>query len=100
MLEQDRLSPLKISVVSWRRLIKFFDVPTDMLAEMIRRTYQLVFFAPSYRTTLARYKQEKSRAKKFQVLEAAAKELYARADLVLPAGEEQKLSDFIKTITG
>jgi transcriptional regulator with XRE-family HTH domain len=100
MLEQDRLSPLKISVVSWRRLIRFFDVPTDMLAEMIRRTYQLVFFAPSYRTTLARYKQGKSRAKKFQVLEAAARELYARADLVLPAEEEQKLSDFIKTITG
>lgn len=100
MLEQDRISPLKISVVSWKRIIAFFGVPTGLVADMIRRTYQLVFFAPSYRTTLARYKGEKSRAKKFQVLEVAARELYARADLALPPEEEQKLSDFIRTISG
>ena len=99
MLEEDRISPLKISVGSWKRFRLLFELSMDKLEEIIRRTHQLVVFQPSFRTTLARYKERKGRGKKSQALKGAARELYTRAKLPLPEKEERKLSDLIKGIS-
>lgn len=95
MLEEDRISPLRISVESWNRLRILFNLSIDEVAEMIRRTHQLVFFRPSFRTTLARYDKRKNRAVKASSLERAATELYTRATLPLPADEAAKLDQLI-----
>ena len=98
MLEQDRISPLKISAASWVRLRRFFDLSTDTLVEMVRRTHQLVFFRPSFRTTLARYDARKQKGMKSSTLERAAAELYSKAKLSLPVEEEEKLQNLLKAI--
>lgn len=98
MLEEDRVSPLKISVESWKRLRTLFNLSIDELVEMIRRTHQLVFFRPAFRTTLARYDKRKNKAMKASSLEKAATELYTRAKLQLPDDETAKLDKLIKAI--
>ena len=99
MLEEDRISPLKVSVGSWKKVRLLFELSMDSLEEMIRRTHRLVFFQPSFRTTLARYKERTGKGKKSQALKGAARELYTRAKLYLPEKEERKLSDLIKAIS-
>jgi hypothetical protein len=98
MLEEDRISPLKIPAESWKRLRAFFNLSIDDLVEMIRRTHQLVFFRPAFRTTLARYDKRKSKATKTRTLEKAATEMYTRAQLPLPEEEQEKLARLIKAI--
>lgn len=100
MLEEDRISPLRISAESWKRLRAFFSLSVDDLVEMIRRTHQLVFFRPSFRTTLARYDKRKNRATKSRTLEKAATEMYTRAKLPLPEEEKAKLDQLVKAIGG
>jgi transcriptional regulator with XRE-family HTH domain len=100
MLEEDRISPLKISVESWKRLRTFFNLSVDELVEMIRRTHQLVFFRPAFRTTLARYDARKSKKMKATTLEKAATELYTRARLNVPDHEKKQLDQLIKGIGG
>jgi len=98
MLEEDRISPLKISAESWRRLSAFFSLSVDDLVEMIRRTHQLVFFRPAFRTTLARYDKRKNKAMKARTLQKAATEMYTRAQLPLPEDEKARLDKLIKAI--
>ena len=98
MLEEDRISPLKISAASWNRLRQFFDLSVDALVEMIRRTHQLVYFRPSFRTTLARYDTRKGKGQKSSTLEHAAAELYTKAKLSLSREEEAKLNAFLDSI--
>jgi transcriptional regulator with XRE-family HTH domain len=98
MLEEDRISPLKISVASWNRLRQFFDLSVNALVEMVRRTHQLVFFRPSFRTTLARYDTRKGKGPKASTLEQAAAELYTKAKLSLPREEEAKLNALLDSI--
>lgn len=100
MLEEDRISPLKISVQSWKRLCTLVDLSLDDLADMIRRTHQLVFFRPAFQTTLARYDRRKKNGTKAATLEKAAVELYTRARLDLPHDERAKLNELIKAIAG
>lgn len=100
MLEEDRISPLKISVESWTRLRTFFNLSVDDLVEMIRRTHQLVFFRPAFRTTLARYDVRKGKKTKATTLERAATELYTRAKLDVPDNEKRQLDELIKSIGG
>lgn len=98
MLERDRVSPLKISSESWIKIQRLFQLPFETLEEMIRRTYQLVFFRASFRTTLARYDGRKNKAKKGSALEQAAEELYARASLALPKKEQETLDELLSAI--
>lgn len=98
MLERDRLSPLKISTKSWRRVMDLCQIPFDELEQLIRRTHQLVYFRASFRTTLARYDGRRSRGKRAIILEQAAEELYARAELSLPAKEQEKLNLLLEAI--
>ena len=98
MLEQDRISPLKVSSLSWDRLRKFFDLSADVLVEMVRRTHQLVYFRPSFRTTLARYDARKKKGLKASSIEQAATELYTKAKLSLPHEEEVKLKELLDSI--
>jgi hypothetical protein len=98
MLEQDRISPLKVGVEVWKKLRTLFNLPGEVLGEMIRRTHQLVFFSPAFRTTLARYDSRKNRRMKASTLEKAAQEMFVRAKLELPEEEEKKLSDLLKAI--
>lgn len=98
MLEQDRISPLKISSEAWVRFRQFFDLSIDTLVDMIRRTHQLVFFRPSFRTTLARYDVRKKKGVKASTLERAATELYTKAKLSLPSEEEKQLNDLLEAI--
>ena len=98
MLEQDRLSPLKVPPAAWKKFAQLFNLSTDSLAGMIRLTHQLVFFQPAFRSTLARYDGRKNKAMKAATLEKATKELYTRAHLALPPEEERKLSALLQSI--
>ena len=100
LLERDRISPLKISVDVWQRIKTLLDVPVEQLSELVRRTHQLVFFRPSFRTTLARYDAKKNKAMKASSLEKATAELYAKAHLDLPEGEKERLDTLLKSIAG
>jgi transcriptional regulator with XRE-family HTH domain len=98
MLEQDRISPLKISVESWQKLGRLFELSSGLLIDMITRTHRLVRFQPSFKSTLARYRARKNGGSKGQTLENAARELYARADLPLPQAEQDKLNAFVHAL--
>lgn len=98
MLERDRISPLKISLKSWKAMQQFFQIPLDALEDMIRRTHQLVYFRASFRTTLARYDTRKNKKMKAATLEKAAEELFVRATLPLPQKEQEKLNAFLKAL--
>lgn len=98
MMEHDRISPLKVPVEAWRKLRTLYHVSSASLAELIRRTHQLVWFRPSFQTTLARYDARKNRAMKASIIEKAAEELYAKASLPLPPEEEKKLKDLLKAL--
>jgi transcriptional regulator with XRE-family HTH domain len=100
MLEQDRISPLKISVAAWKKFGQLFNLSSNALVEMVRRTHQLVFFRPAFRTTLARYDSRKNKTMKAATLEKAAQELYTRAVLTLPPEEEKKLNALLDSISG
>jgi len=100
MLEQDRISPLKIHPEVWAAFRRFFQISTDSLVEMIRRTHQLVFFRPAFRTTLARYDSRKQKGMKATTLERAATELYTKAKLKLPPVEGSKIRALIDSISG
>jgi hypothetical protein len=99
MLEQDRISPLRISVAAWKKFGQLFSISSEVLAEMVRRTHQLVFFRPAFRVTLARYDVRKNKNMKAATLEQATRELYSRAKLALPPEEEKKLNALIDSIT-
>ena len=96
LIEDDKISPLKVPVSSWKRMRQFLNLSVQELSDMIRRTYQLVLYQPSFQTTLARYKHGKG--KKSEHLEAAAKELYTRIPLPLSPKEEMKLSELLEAI--
>jgi hypothetical protein len=100
MLEHDRISPLKISADVWKRIRTLFNLSVDDLVEMVRRTHQLVFFRPSFRTTLARYDARKNKKMKSATLEKAAAEMFTRAKLKLPKEEEARLERLIGSIRG
>jgi DNA-binding XRE family transcriptional regulator len=100
MLEQDRISPLKISAGAWKRFCSLFNVPVEDVIGMIRRTHRLVFYRPSFRMTLARYDARKNRGMKAATLEKAATELYTKARLALPPEEEAKLNSLLNSIAG
>ncbi|MBI3005751.1 MAG: hypothetical protein HYY49_10110 [Ignavibacteriales bacterium] len=99
MLEEDRISPLKISAASWKNFRLFLGVPMEKLEDMIRRTLQLIVFQPSFKTTLARYKDKKGGGKKADALKRAARELYSKAKLPLPEKDERELSELLKEIS-
>jgi hypothetical protein len=98
LLERDRISPLKISVDVWKRIMTLFNLSVDELSELVRRTHQLVFFRPSFRTTLARYDARKNKAMKASAVEKAAAELYSKAHLDLPVEENEKIERLLKSI--
>ena len=98
MLEHDRISPLKIPPVVWNRIRLLWQVPGEVLEAMIRRSHQLIFFQPSYRATLARYRRKGSSRSGAGALEKAARELYTRSLLPLPPDEEAKMQEFLRSI--
>lgn len=98
LLERDRISPLKISVEVWKRIRTVLNLSVDDLLDLVRRTHQLVFFRPSFRTTLARYDAKKNKAMKASAVEKAATELYSKAKLDLPVDEKKRLETLLKSI--
>lgn len=98
LMERDAISPLRISLNTWQRLIKLLDISLDDLQDMIRRTHQLVFFRPAFKGVLARYDARKNKVMKTSELEKACGELYAKATLPLPPDEEKKLNTFLETL--
>ncbi|GEM_PF-1957286 len=98
MMEQDTVSPLKISLEVWKRLIALLNLSVDELAEMIRRTHQLVFFRPMLKGVLARYSSRKKKGMKTSILEKAYSEMYAKANLELPEAEQRRLNYLITTL--
>ena len=98
LLEQDRIAPPRISVDVWKRIRTLLNISVEDLSEMVRRTHQLVFFRPAFRTTLARYDAKRNKAMKASTLEKATAELYAKATLELPADEKAKLEKLLKSI--
>ncbi len=95
MMEQDTISPLKISAGVWKKLMKLLNYPADELAGILRRTEQLVLYRPSFKGVLARYSSGKRGGLKRSSLEKANAELYAKATLPLPEDQEEKLKNLI-----
>ena len=89
MMERDAISPLKIPASVWKKLMDLLNYPADELAEMLRRTQQLIFYRPSFKGVLARHR--KPGPAKRSSLEKAQSELYAKAKLQLPEDQEEKL---------
>lgn len=101
LLERDRLSPLRLPASVWRILGRTFGLGLPELREMIRRTHQVVVFGPAVRGTLARRRKGKQdRRANRNALEAVAREMLARADLRLPAGEESRLRSLLEDLDG
>ncbi len=98
MIEQDAISPLKISLDVWRRMIKFLSLSADDVEAMVRRTHQLVLYRPSFREVLARYRSRHA-GKKRQEMEEAYAELYAKAILPIPKSEEKRLAELIEDLS-
>ncbi len=98
MLEHDRISPLKISAESWIKLKTLFQLSTQSLVDLIRRTHQVVWYRPSFGETLARYDTRKTARDKPETMRRAAEELYARANLRIPPEELSRLEALIATI--
>lgn len=98
MMEQDAISPLKISANVWKKLMKLLNLPIDEFANTIRQTHQLVFFRPSIKGVLARYKTGKRKSLKSSTLEKAYAEMYVKAKLTIPRQDEKKLDDLIATL--
>lgn len=99
MMERDRISPLKCSPETWRRIRDLCRIPGNELGQLIRRTHQLVLYRASFRTTLARYDGGRNKKQRSEMLERAAEELYARADLPIPFREEERLESLLLTIS-
>ena len=98
MLEHDRISPLRIPPAVWRKIRQLWKIPGDVLEGMIRRSHTLIFFQPSYRAALARYRRREMRRSRAAAMERAARELYLRAPLQLPPDEEKKVQDLLRSI--
>ncbi len=98
LMEHDAISPLKIPVDAWTRLMRLFDLSVDELERIIRRTHQLVFFRPSVKQVLARYKFGKRKTRKSQSLEEGFSEMFAKANLEIPPEENEKLSNLLAAI--
>jgi hypothetical protein len=100
LLEQDRISPVKVSAERWRTFMEGFSLSASEIAGMLMRTHQAVVFRPAVRTALARYRSAGARGKggKSAALEAAAAELYTRAGVRLPPAEEKKIRKLLHEI--
>jgi hypothetical protein len=95
LMERDAISPVKIPVDVWKRVLKLFNLPVEELAAMLRRTQQLVSFRPSFQGVLARHKAQKKKGQKVRSLEQAFAEMYARAELPIPDETQRRLDDLI-----
>lgn len=100
LMERDAISPLKISVAVWKKIMKLLNYPVDEMIEILRRTEQLVFYRPSFKGVLARYSAEKEGGMKRSTLEKANSELYSKASLPLPEDREAKLQILITKLKG
>jgi hypothetical protein len=98
LLEHDRISPLRIRPEVWRRIRLQWNIPCEVLEGMLRRTHQLVFFRPSYRATLARYRPAGGTTRRSSAMQKAATELYTRARLELPPEAEKRLQELIRAV--
>jgi hypothetical protein len=101
LLEQDRISPVKVSAERWRAFMQTFSLGATEFAGMLLRTHQAVVFRPAVRTALARYRGGSTRGGKggkSVALEGAAAELYTRAGVPLPPAEEKKIRKLIEEI--
>jgi hypothetical protein len=78
--------------------MKVLNMSPDDLAEIIRRTHQLVFFRPSFKGVLARYSSRKKKSMKTPDLEKAYSEMYARAELSVPFDEQKKLDALLENL--
>lgn len=98
LMEQDAISPLKISLDVWKRMMRFLNLSLEDFAALLRRTHQLVFYRPSFKNVLARYRSRHA-GKKRQEMEEAYAELYAKAILPIPKSEEKRLEELIEDLS-
>lgn len=98
MMEQDAISPLKIPVEVWKRLVTLLDLSLGELEGMLRRTHQLVLFRPALRGVLARYKPAGRKGLKAATLETAFKEMYAKAELDIPESDRHRLEKLVTAL--
>ncbi|MEX2117180.1 MAG: hypothetical protein WEB37_09845 [Bacteroidota bacterium] len=95
MIENDTISPLKVPMNTWKRIKDMGKIPWEELEIMIRASHYLAVFRPSYRGTLLRYRRKTSSTYPPDPRLSAARELYLRARLPLPARERQSIDDLI-----
>lgn len=98
LLERDAISPLRIPVDVWRKLLHMLSLPVDDLAAKIRRTHQLLLYRASFKGVLARYTARTNKGLKKTTLEQAYTELYAKATLRLPEADERKLNQLFENL--
>lgn len=100
MLENDSVSPLNISLRSWKKIRDMWNVPWARLENMIRASHYLMVFRPSYKGTLLRYRKKTSYTYPPDARASAARELYLRARLPLPARQKQSIERYMVKLRG
>lgn len=98
LVERDAISPLKLPVDVWRKILQVLVLSVDELAAMIRRTHQLHVYRASFSGVLARYDSRKNKGMKKTTLERAYSELYTKAALKMPEEDEKKLTALIDSL--
>ena len=98
MIENDSISPLKVSLKTWKRIRGLWKVPWKELEVMIKATHYLTVFRPSYKGTLLRYRKKTGSAYPPDTRLSAARELYLRAGLPLPARDLQFIENLLSDL--
>ena len=95
MLENDTISPLRVSMNTWKRIKDLWEISWEELETMIRASHYLAVLRPSYRGTLLRYRRKTGSTYPPDARLTAARELYLRARLSLPAREKLSIDNLI-----
>lgn len=98
MLENDSISPLKVPRNTWRRVKDLWKVPWREMEAMIRASHYLTVFRPSYKGTLLRYRRKTNSTYPMDARFSAARELYLRAKLPLPAREQLSIEKYLSEL--
>jgi hypothetical protein len=98
MIENDSISPLKVPLKTWKRIRDLWKVPWKELEVMIRATHYLTVFRPSYKGTLLRYRKKTGSTYPPDARVSAARELYLRARLPLPARERESIENLLSEL--
>jgi len=95
---RDRLSPLEIAADGMKALLQHMKIPSPAAVVLLQNSIRCSYLELSLASTLARYDSSKG-GRKSQAMRRAVRELYIKAEVVLPQAEEQRINDYVRHAT-